>query len=223
MFKKLATVLLTSSVILPGCYLERDINYVRPEQPLVQKKTVSQFIHYKSNHRVKLTPKEVLDLKANVAQAKKVQDIQVNIISRPLKTTQENAQTKARIKHLIHLFNGLGIPTSAIQILERNRGTNAQMKWEPNTIMIEIQWFDRRTVMCPGWDQVMDSRVAPEGEENFGCTTQSNLAQMVVDPKDLIVGKDLESSHGQYNSMSVERYQTDKIKAVKIEKIGEAK
>ncbi len=209
--------------MLPGCYLERDINYVRPEQPLVEKRTVSQLIHYQSKHRVKLTTKEALDLKTKIEQAQKAQDIHVSIIGPHLKARRENAQTKARINHLIRIFNDLGVPRSSIQILDEINWHNPQVKWESDMIVIELEWYDRRAVQCPGWDQVMDSRVAPEGEENFGCTNKSNLAQMIVDPKDLIVGKDLESSNGQYNSMSVERYQTDKMKTVKIEKISDAK
>ncbi|AIL12797.1 hypothetical protein IM40_03490 [Candidatus Paracaedimonas acanthamoebae] len=223
MFKQLAALLLASSTILPGCYLERDINYVRPEQPLVKKKTVSQLIHYKSKQRVKLTTKEVFDLKVKVKQAQKAQDIRVNIIGHHLKTMRENAQTKARINHLIRVLNRLGVPSSSIQIFDKINAPNAQLKWEPDMIAIELEWYDRHAIQCPGWDQVMDGHVAPEGEENFGCTTQSNLARMIVDPKDLIVGKNLESTDGQYSSMSIERYQTDKMKTIKIEKVGKGR
>lgn len=223
MFKKLVALLLTSSVMLPGCYLERDINYVRPEQPLVEKRTVSQLIHYQSKHRVKLTAKEVVDLKTKIEQAQKAQDIHVSIIGHHLKERRGNAQTKARINHLIRIFNGLGVPSSSIQILDKINWHNPQVKWESDMIAIELGWYDRRAVQCPGWDQVMDGRVSPEGEENFGCITKSNLAQMIADPKDLMVGKDLESSDGQYNGMGIERYQADKVKAIKIEKMNERK
>jgi pilus biogenesis lipoprotein CpaD len=221
MFKQLSTLLLTSSVMLSGCYLERDINYTRPEQPLVKKRTISQLIHYKPRHRIKLTAKEISELKDKVEQAHKVQDIHINIISEHLKITRENTKTKARVNYLIRVLTRLGVPSSSIQTLDQGNWPNSEVKWEPETIVIEIEWYDRHAVHCPGWNQIMDGHVAPEGEENFGCTSKSNLAKMVADPKDLIVGKDLESSDAQYNYMSIERYHSDKIKEIKIEKIND--
>ncbi|MBN9412853.1 MAG: hypothetical protein J0H12_02855 [Candidatus Paracaedimonas acanthamoebae] len=222
MFKKIAALLLTSSVMLPGCYMEKNISYTRPEEPLVKKRTASQLIHYKSKHRVKLTTKEVLDLKDKVEKAQKIQDIRINIVGPHLKSAGENSLTKARINHLVRILDRLGIPNSSIQILDKINGAISQVKWEPEMVVIEVEWYDRQALKSPGWGQVMDGSVAPEGEENFGYTTNHNLAQMVTDPQDLIAGKDLKSSDGQYNSMSIERYQTDKIKAIKVERFDKA-
>lgn len=222
MFKKIAALLLTSSVMLPGCYMEQDISYARPEEPLVKKRTVSQIIHYKSKHRIKLTTKEVLDLKDKVEQAQKIQDIRINIVGPHLKSARENSLTKARINHLVRILDRLGVPSSSIQILDKINGATSQMKWEPEMIVIEVEWYDRQALQSPGWNEIMDGSGEPEGEENFGYTTKHNFAQMVTDPQDLIAGKDLKNSDGQYNSMSIERYQTNKIKAIKVEKFDQA-
>lgn len=218
MFKQLVLPLLVSSSFLSGCYLERDINYVRPEQPLVKKRTVSQIIYYKSKHRIRLTRSEFSELKAKIEQAQKIQDIQVNIIGQSLK----NVQKSKRINELKRLLNKLGVADSAIQVMNNIKEDQNSVQWEPDMMVIEIEWYDRQAVPCPGWDHVMNGRVAPEGEGNFGCTNKSNLAQMVVNPKDLLAGQALESSDGQYTNMSIDRYHKDKMKVIKIEKIKES-
>lgn len=220
MFKQLVLPLMLSSSFLSGCYLERDINYVRPEQPLVKKRTVSQLIYYKSKHRVKLTKSEFFELKAKIEQVQKIQDVQVRIVGPNLSTARESSQEKKRIHHLRHLLNKLGIANSEIEVTNNTAGL--QDPWEPEMMGIKIEWYDRQAIPCPGWDQVMDGRVAPEGEKNFGCTNKYNLAQMIVNPEDLVVGKPLENSDGQYASMSIDRYHTDKTKVIKIEKIKES-
>lgn len=46
----------------------------------------------------------------------------------------------------------------------------------------------------------------------LGCATQSNLAMMVADPKDLIQARSLDGADGVAAVNAVERYQTDKVK-----------
>ncbi len=220
MMKKFSILMVTASTLLSGCYLERDINYVRPEQPLVNIKTIHQTIEYKSKSRIKLTRDEVSNIKDKIAQAQKMQDIRIRIIGPHTVGTKSNLKTQSRINYIIQICTKLGVPKSSIQIVDKMNWSNEHIKWRPNMIIVEFEWYDRE-VNCPGWDQVMDGRVAPEGEENFGCTTKSNLAKMVADPKDLLEGKKLATPDAQHSTMGVEKYQTDKVKALKIEKIKE--
>ncbi len=216
--KKFSILMITASTLLSGCYLERDINYVRPEQPLVKIKTIHQAIDYNSKSRIKLTRDEVSNFKDKIAQAQKVQDVRIRIISPSTIGIKGDLKTQSRINYIIGLCTKLGIQKSSIQIIDKLSWSKEHIKWRSDMLVVEFEWYDRE-VNCPGWDQVMDGRVAPEGEENFGCTTKSNLAKMVADPKDLLEGKKLENPDAQHSIMSVGRYHTDKIKAVKIEKL----
>ncbi len=91
-----------------------------------------------------------------------------------------------------------------------------------NVMTVTLNQYIAIAPKCPGWNEYMNTYGMPEGEANFGCTTASNLAQMVDDPyymsrdkKDPTLG----DADGARQNLFVHKYRTDKIRPLKIEKV----
>ncbi len=65
---------------------------------------------------------------------------------------------------------------------------------------------------CPDWSNANILDGANTNSSNFGCATASNLARMVADPRDLVVGRSLAPASGTTAAAAVGRYNTDQVK-----------
>lgn len=56
------------------------------------------------------------------------------------------------------------------------------------SIRVIVTRSEARVDNCPDWDRISQPELAASTMSNFGCATQSNLAAMIADPNDLVVG-----------------------------------
>ena len=65
---------------------------------------------------------------------------------------------------------------------------------------------------CPDWTHANILDGANQASSNFGCATQSGLARMIADPRDLIVGRSFAGVDGNRGAYAVDRYNRDDVK-----------
>jgi pilus assembly protein CpaD len=70
---------------------------------------------------------------------------------------------------------------------------------------------------CPDWSKPLGRDASNTQSSNLGCATQSNLARMIADPRDLVRGRRLGPADGVREAEAVMRYRTDKVKELKQE------
>lgn len=63
---------------------------------------------------------------------------------------------------------------------------------------------------CPDWDRLSQPELDASTMSNFGCATQSNLAAMIADPNDLVVGKAYAGSDANTTVKAVDSWRTIK-------------
>jgi pilus assembly protein CpaD len=68
--------------------------------------------------------------------------------------------------------------------------------------------------MCPDWRTVHNGPFQNEPWPQYGCANARNLAAMVEDPEDLIVGKELGPASGTVTAYSMKRYNEGKTTAL---------
>ncbi|HUZ75043.1 MAG TPA: CpaD family pilus assembly lipoprotein [Stellaceae bacterium] len=82
----------------------------------------------------------------------------------------------------------------------------------PNHVLLMVDRYVVTAPSCPDWS---DSPATPHTnmpDSNFGCATQSNLALMVANPRDLVVGRKLAPADADHAAIAIERYQADRVK-----------
>lgn len=65
---------------------------------------------------------------------------------------------------------------------------------------------------CPDWRKPSEDDPANSPSSNLGCATTTNLGMMVADPHDLISGKKLAPTDGEYGALGVQRYRAGVVK-----------
>ena len=63
---------------------------------------------------------------------------------------------------------------------------------------------------CPNWSKAPGNDFDNTMHSDFGCSTASNLAAMVADPHDLVVGRNMGPAVGDAAVAGVHRYRTGK-------------
>ncbi len=69
---------------------------------------------------------------------------------------------------------------------------------------------------CPDWTHANILDGTNSNSSNFGCATASNLARMVADPRDLVVGRSLAPASGAAAAAAVGRYNADEVKELPL-------
>lgn len=59
---------------------------------------------------------------------------------------------------------------------------------------------------CPDWSRPSEVEVEASAMSNFGCATRGNLAEMIADPNDLVVGKSYSGGDGQTGASAIGAY-----------------
>lgn len=117
-------------------------------------------------------------------------------------------QGKALRQYLL----SLQIPAHHIDLLETKDFS------EPLTLFMDS--YQRQPPTCPGWEEPMGPFSPINGEANFRCITERNLAAMIADPRTLEAGRSLGNSDANRSSKAIQDYREGKSKELKIEKIG---
>lgn len=77
--------------------------------------------------------------------------------------------------------------------------------------------FERYIVIppsCGNFSQPIGDAEQAYNHSNYGCADTANLGMMVANPRDLMNGRTLEASDGTVIAAGVQRYRTDKVKAL---------
>ena len=205
---------------LTGCYIERDINPRKPWRAEAQQKTVDVEIPFTSmkgniSNQSQLQLKEAIDL----ASSKTKDYIYVRLKVRKLQKTLQDPMTDPRISKIVKLLKKHGFEQQRIEVIE-----DTKLKFSTYdsdlSVWVGVDYYCIKPIRCPGFDrQIMDGRVPPEGESHFGCSSESNFAAMVAEPRDLHHGHDLIGNDPVLSTNAIERLRTDKVKNLKVEKI----
>jgi pilus assembly protein CpaD len=65
---------------------------------------------------------------------------------------------------------------------------------------------------CPNWTDAPGNNTANKPPSDFGCATATNLAAMVANPRDLLVGQEAGPVWGDAALAPIDRYRTGKVK-----------
>lgn len=80
---------------------------------------------------------------------------------------------------------------------------------QPGTIRVIASRTTASVPGCPSWNEQAEFHAAPMTSSNFGCATNSNLAAMVANPEDLVLGQPgTTSGSGTTASRAIRTYRT---------------
>jgi pilus biogenesis lipoprotein CpaD len=84
--------------------------------------------------------------------------------------------------------------------------------------LVDVEIISKRyvadTADCPDWSRPDTMDRANLNSSDFGCATAAALAMSIADPRDLARGRDIAPASGVHSAASVDRYNTDQVKAL---------
>lgn len=205
---------------MTGCYIERDVNPLKPWRAEAIQKTIEVEIPFaRMNAGIGRHSQSQLKEAIDRAASKTKDYIYARIKIRHLQKSLEDPFKDPRVAKVIKFLKREGFERQRIEVIEDENLKFTSFNLETG-MWVGIDYYSIKPLRCPGFDrQVMDGRVPPEGESHFGCTSESNFAAMIAEPRDLHHGHDLIGNDPVLSSNAIERLRTDKVKNLKIEKI----
>jgi pilus biogenesis lipoprotein CpaD len=85
---------------------------------------------------------------------------------------------------------------------------------DPGKVRIAVDHLVAMAPNCPNWEYHKYHEYGSQPSPNFGCADRANLAAMVANPRDLIVGQVPENPSGHGPLYGEARYRTDNIRAL---------
>jgi pilus biogenesis lipoprotein CpaD len=215
-YKKL--VCLVPSLFLSGCLLERDPYIERDWAPKIDIDSRSHLLNYKTG-KSSLTNQDKATIKRLYHEFDHLDQIMVRIGIDHQPAFARSTKNKARVDSIRRYLINLGVNSSQIQVVDKNKMRGNDIDSERSGIIVSFQKSTITPPKCPGWDYRMDGNVPPEGEPDFGCNTARNTAIMAADPNVLIQAEEFGGSDGARSAISVQELRTDKVKKLKIEQV----
>jgi pilus assembly protein CpaD len=83
-----------------------------------------------------------------------------------------------------------------------------------NQAVVEVGRYVVTLPPCPNWSKATGTDFTNSFASNYACAAQTNLGQMVASPSDLVSGQPLGPAAGPPAVAAVQRYMTDKVKAL---------
>lgn len=83
-------------------------------------------------------------------------------------------------------------------------------------VLVVSEQYVAAAPSCPDWTKANIMDGTNQNSSNFGCATQSGLARMIADPRDLIVGRSFGGVDGNRGAYAVGRYNRDDIKELPL-------
>jgi pilus assembly protein CpaD len=77
-----------------------------------------------------------------------------------------------------------------------------------------VERYEATAPNCPNWSKAPGNDFDNTMHSDFGCSTASNLAAMIADPKDLISGKPMGPVVGEPAIAAVERYRSGRVGSI---------
>lgn len=90
----------------------------------------------------------------------------------------------------------------------------------PTEVRVVVERYAASVPGCPNWSKPPGNDFANTSHSDFGCSTQMNLAAMVVDPRDLTFGKQAGATIGDPATAAMQRYRAGKTFAPPTESIN---
>ncbi len=119
-----------------------------------------------------------------------------NLMVKIENTTQKGESQSEKVR--LHLIES-GLYPSQISVSD----TAAQGKGD---ITIFVESYRAKVTACDAGKTPRTTLNAYRTQRNFGCANANALAQMVANPKDLIVGQPIDSAQGQKAVSSIDNY-----------------
>ena len=119
-----------------------------------------------------------------------------NLMVKIENTTQKGESQSEKVR--LHLIES-GLYPSQISV----SNTAAQGKGD---ITIFVESYRAKVTACDAGKTPRTTLNAYRTQRNFGCANANALAQMVANPKDLIVGQPIDSAQGQKAVSSIDNY-----------------
>jgi len=82
----------------------------------------------------------------------------------------------------------------------------------PGEMRLTVQHYVASVPNCPNWTKPPGNDFANTLPSDYGCAVATNLAAMVADPRDLLVGRESGPIWGDAALAPIQRYRTDKVK-----------
>lgn len=89
-------------------------------------------------------------------------------------------------------------------------------------LRLTIDRYSASVPECPNWSKAPGNDLSNTLPSDFGCATATDLAATIVDPGDLIRGRDLQGAFGDPAVAAVQRYRTGKTTVVERESVSAA-
>ncbi len=209
MYKKL--LIISLAILVTGCdQKHKRMDIARPWKTEVKQTSYHDDIVFGSGSS-RITSGEISKLKGLVMQTKPNEPKYARLLAPQVKN--RSLQEK-RVGTVSRCLVKMGVNEKNIEVIyldQPSEGTGER------SVTVILDQFAAIPPQCPGWDQIMDGKIPPEGEMNFGCANEVNLAKMVANPRDLMKGQTTDHGDGTYNAAAIQRYRTDKIKELKVE------
>ena len=139
-----------------------------------------------------LSAQEEADISDFIARRGTLSNLMVKIEN----TTQKGESQSEKVR--LHLIES-GLYPSQISVSD----TAAQGKGD---ITIFVESYRAKVTACDAGKTPRTTLNAYRTQRNFGCANANALAQMVANPKDLIVGQPIDSAQGQKAVSSIDNY-----------------
>jgi len=81
---------------------------------------------------------------------------------------------------------------------------------QKQSVQVRLDRYIVSVPRCPNWSQDPSSSYNNQASSNFGCAQAANLALMIGNPKDLIVGRENSLADGVYLSNTIQSYRAPK-------------
>jgi pilus assembly protein CpaD len=133
------------------------------------------------------------------------------------------AQTELRPNDRVYIATASGDPLGAQRVdriakLLMRRGigvqqvTQTEISVEPNHVLMLADRYVVSPPSCPDWSDDPATPHTNTPTSNFGCANMSNLANMIDNPRDLVMGRKLENPTGDPALAADQRYRSGLVK-----------
>lgn len=217
------TTALIALLTISGCeYTQRNLNTSSPWQwyPRAEVISFQQYLVRFGEKSATLSSSDKKALKDLYYSFQDLGRVNIRLGVSSLERVSESPQMNARLSQLHRYFQQLAIPDYHVHVIDKSLMPEADEQGRQNSIVVIFEEYTTIPPRCPEWNQVMNGRVPPEGEANFGCSTQFNLANMVANPSVLQKAPPHGNSDGTRSTLAVKDYRTDRVKALRTMQVS---
>lgn len=156
----------------------------------------------------------------NDGERRKLEDFLSQSLGNPdavqVYVTEYGGHGKDRIQVLKKILGHYGVSGSRITIDPPSHGSLRT----GSGVVITVEKYMVTPPSCHDWSRSFGDAQGHAAMSNLGCATETNLAMMIADPRDLVSGKPTGYYDGTRHALGVQMYREDKVKKLKEESVG---